>query len=80
MAKSPPTGSHPYGHGRIEYISALIVSFLVLLMGVELLKSSVEKIKAPDAVTYSTAALAVLIISILFKLWLAYFNYSVGKG
>lgn len=56
------------------------MSFLVLLMGVELLKSSVGKIKAPDTVTYSTAALAVLIISILFKLWLAYFNYSVGKG
>lgn len=79
MAKKPADREHPYGHGRIEYISALIVSFLVLLMGVELLKSSVEKIKAPDAVTYSTAALAVLIISILFKLWLAYFNYSVGK-
>lgn len=80
MAKKPADREHPYGHGRIEYISALIVSFLVLLMGVELLKSSVGKIKAPDAVTYSTAALAVLIISILFKLWLAYFNYSVGKG
>ena len=79
MAKKPADREHPYGHGRIEYISALIVSFLVLLMGVELLKSSVEKIKAPDTVTYSTAALAVLIISILFKLWLAYFNYSVGK-
>ena len=63
MAKKPADREHPYGHGRIEYISALIVSFLVLLMGVELLKSSVEKIKAPDAVTYSTAALAVLIIS-----------------
>ena len=48
MAKKPADREHPYGHGRIEYISALIVSFLVLLMGVELLKSSVEKIKAPD--------------------------------
>lgn len=47
MAKKPADREHPYGHGRIEYISALIVSFLVLLMGVELLKSSVEKSRLP---------------------------------
>lgn len=79
MSKKPADKGHPYGHGRVEYVSALIVSFLVLIMGVELLKSSVQKIINPDTVTFSYAALIVLVVSILFKLWLAYFNNSIGK-
>lgn len=79
MSKKPADKDHPYGHGRVEYISALIVSFLVLIMGVELLKSSVDKIRNPQEVTFSFVALIVLVISILFKLWLAYFNSSIGK-
>lgn len=79
MSRKPADKDHPYGHGRIEYISALIVSFLVLMMGFELLKSSVGKIRAPEAVTFSWTAFIVLVVSILFKLWLAYFNSSVGK-
>lgn len=79
MSKKPADKAHPYGHGRVEYISALIVSFLVLIMGLELLKSSVGKIQNPGTVTFSFAALIILVLSILFKLWLAYFNSTVGK-
>lgn len=79
MAKKPADKDHPYGHGRIEYITALIVSFLILLMGFELLKSSVDKIRNPEPVTYSTVALVILLISIGMKLWLAYFNHRLGK-
>lgn len=79
LAKKPADKDHPYGHGRIEYISALIVSFLILMMGVELLKSSVDKIRNPAPVTYSTVALVILLLSIAAKLWLAYFNHRLGK-
>lgn len=78
-AAKPDDEEHPFGHGRIEYISALIVAFLILIMGFELLKSSVTKIFSPEPVTYSTVALLVLILSMLGKLWLAYFNYKLGK-
>lgn len=79
MAKKPADKDHPYGHGRIEYITALIVSFFILLMGFELLKSSVDKIRNPEPVTYSTVALVILLLSIAMKLWLAYFNHRLGK-
>ena len=79
LAKKPADKDHPYGHGRIEYITALIVSFLILLMGFELLKSSIEKIREPSPVTYSNVALIILLVSIAAKLWLAFFNHSLGK-
>lgn len=79
MAKKPADKDHPYGHGRIEYITALIVSFLILLMGFELLKSSIGKIRSPEPVVYNTAALVILLVSIAAKLWLAFFNSRLGK-
>ncbi len=79
IAKKPADKDHPYGHGRSEYIAALAVSFFILLMGVELLSSSIERIRTPQAVTYSTAALVILILSIAAKLWLAWFNHALDK-
>ena len=79
LAKKPADKDHPYGHGRSEYIAALAVSFFILLMGVELLSSSIERIRTPQAVTYSTAALVILILSIAAKLWLAWFNHALDK-
>ena len=79
MAGQKPDPDHPFGHGRIEYISALTVSIFVILMGVELLKSSVAKIRTPEAVEFSTVAIVVLVLSILGKLWLALFNWKLGK-
>lgn len=79
LSKRPADKNHPYGHGRFEYITALIVSFLILLMGVELLKSSIDKILHPEPITFSVAALVVLLLSIAAKLWLAFFNNKIGK-
>lgn len=79
MAARKPDKEHPFGHGRIEYIAALVVGFLVELMGYELIKSSVEKIKNPQAVIFSIPAVLVLAISILGKVWLFIFNRKLGK-
>ena len=79
MANIKPDKEHPFGHGRIEYVAALIVGFFVELMGYELIKSSIEKIKNPEAVVFSVPAAIVLVISIGGKLWLAVFNRYLGK-
>lgn len=70
---------HPFGHGRYEYISGLIVAMAILLMGFELAKSSVEKIIAPESVTFSYLALGVLVVSILTKLYMFFYNRGIGK-
>lgn len=79
MSAKPADRDHPYGHGRVEYISALAVAFLVLLMGIELLKSSFDKIINPQPVTFSPISLGILIFSILMKLWLGFFNKRLGE-
>lgn len=79
MANIKPDKEHPFGHGRIEYVAALIVGFIVELMGYELIKSSIEKIKNPEAVVFSAPAVVVLLLSIGGKLWLAVFNRYLGK-
>ena len=70
---------HPFGHGRFEYISGLIVSMAILLMGFELGKTSIDKIIHPEAVTFSYLAVAVLIVSILTKLYMFFYNRGIGK-
>lgn len=72
---------HPFGHGRTEYISALIVSLLVILMGFELAKSSIEKIIHPEAINTENFAIiiGILIVSILIKAYMAFYNTKVGK-
>lgn len=79
LSAKPADEGHPYGHGRIEYISASIVAFLVLLMGIELLKSSVNKIINPVPVSFNAVSLVILLLSILAKLWLGFFNKKLGK-
>ena len=79
MANMKPDKEHPFGHGRIEYVAALIVGFLVELMGYELIKSSIAKIKNPEEVIFSVPAVIVLVLSIGGKLWLALFNKFLGK-
>ncbi|MBQ8029407.1 MAG: cation transporter [Clostridia bacterium] len=80
MANIKPDKEHPFGHGRIEYVSALIVGFIVELMGFELIKSSVDKIINPQTVVFNIPAVIVLLISIFGKLWLALFNRKLGKA
>ena len=79
LAGRKPDPEHPFGHGRMEYISGLVVSGLILLMGVELGKSSLEKILHPEEVTSSVPVLAILAISIGVKLYMFYYNRAVGK-
>ncbi len=79
MAGAKPDKEHPFGHGRIEYVAALVVGFIVEMMGLELIKSSIEKIKNPEPSVFSWAACAVLLLSIGGKIWLALFNRYLGK-
>ncbi len=80
LASKPADPDHPYGHGRFEYISALIVSGLIMIMGFELLKSSVEKIIHPVAPKLGYLSVIILSISVLTKLWMFFFNRRVGKA
>ena len=79
ISGKPADDEHPFGHGRIEYVSALTLSFFILIMGVELIKTSIDKFRNPETVIFSVPAVIVLVISILAKLWLALFNRNVGK-
>ena len=79
LAQKPPDEEHPYGHARVEYISGLGVAALILVIGVQLCKSSVEKILHPEAVLFSPVVAIVLVLSIVVKLWLTLFNRNIGK-
>ena len=79
LAGRKPDPEHPFGHGRMEYISGLVVSALILLMGVELAKSSFDKILHPAPVEFSLVAIGILVCSILVKLYMALYNRSIGK-
>lgn len=79
MAGQKPDPDHPFGHGRIEYISGLIVAFIILLMAFELLQSSIQKILHPEEVTATPLVIAILIISICVKLYMSLYNRSVAK-
>lgn len=79
MAGAEPDPGHPFGHGRIEYISGLIVSGAILIMAYELVQSSVEKIIHPEEVEYSALTLIILVISIAVKLYMCFYNRSISK-
>lgn len=79
MAEKPADEDHPFGHGRIEYIAALIVSFLVLEVGFSFLKDSVGKIREPEALYFQPGLLLLLLLSIGVKLWLGFFNRKLGE-
>ena len=79
IAQRPADGEHPFGHGRYEYISGVVVAALVLLAGTELAKSSVEKILHPQAVPFTVVTLGILLVSIGVKLWMAGFNRKLSK-
>lgn len=78
-SEKEPDPEHPFGHGRIEYVSGLIISFLVILMGAELVKESVNKIIHPEPVTMTVVAYVILAVSIGVKLYMAWYNKRIGK-
>ncbi len=79
LAAKPADRDHPFGHGRIEYIVSFIISVIILLVGFELFKTSVDKLLNPEPVIYSTVVLISLILSIFVKLWMSLFNRTLGK-
>ncbi len=79
MASKPADEEHPFGHGRIEYISALIVSFLVIQVGLTFFKDSIGKIMHPEQLKFQWISIIILILSIGMKLWLGAFNGKLGK-
>lgn len=79
LSGQKPDPEHPFGHGRMEYISGLFVSVAILIMGFELIKSSVGKILHPEAIESSPVILAILVASILVKLYMCFYNRAIGK-
>lgn len=79
LAKRPADQDHPYGHARYEYLSALLVSWMILFIGAELLKSSVIKIINPETTRLTAVSLILLIASLFVKLWMCFFYKKVGK-
>ncbi len=79
MSSAPPDKDHPFGHGRIEYMSAVIVSGIIVLVGFELLRGSVQKLIHPEELNVSAVTFVVLILSIVIKLWMSAVNFRLGK-
>lgn len=80
ISGKPADDEHPFGHGRVEYVSALTLAFIILIMGFELIKSSIDRFTTPETVIFSIPAVVVLVFSIFGKLWLALFNKKIGKA
>lgn len=79
LSSKPADAKHPYGHARIEYISGMIVSFIVVVLGVQLAQSSIDKILAPEESSFTWITIGVLVVSILLKLWQGLFYRKIGK-
>ena len=80
LANKQPDSDHPYGHGRIEYVTGMMIAFLILLVAFSSFKESMTKIVSPDPVKFSVVTVSVLLGSILVKLWMGYFNKQFGKA
>lgn len=79
LAQQPADEAHPYGHARYEYLSGLMVAVLILVIGVELVKSSVGKIINPEPIDFSMITVGILVASVLVKLWMSLFFGTLGK-
>ncbi len=79
LSSAPADKEHPFGHGRVEYLSALTVAALIMLAGVELATSAVDKILHPEAAVFSWVSTAILVVSIAVKAWMAVFNGKIAR-
>lgn len=79
MAGKPADEDHPFGHGRVEYIAAFIVAFLVIQVGFSLFKTSVGKVLHPEEMTFKMITVVILLLSVCVKLWLGFFNRTLGQ-
>lgn len=80
LSNLPPDKEHPHGHGRSEYIASLVVSFIIFAVGLQILRSSVEKIIAPRSVLFSPISIAILFTSISIKLWMFSYNRYISRA
>jgi len=79
LAEKPADEDHPYGHARYEYLAGLAVSAIIIVIGFELAKTSANKILHPSSVSFTLVTAAILLISMLVKLWMVHFNHSLGE-
>ncbi|WP_122640770.1 MULTISPECIES: cation diffusion facilitator family transporter [unclassified Romboutsia] len=79
LANRPPDKEHPFGHGRMEYLSALVVAFMVMIVGFQFVKSSIERIINPVEITFEFIPFILLLLSVLIKIWLSIFNKTIGN-
>lgn len=79
LSAQPADKDHPFGHGRLEYLSSLVIAVIIVFVGLEFLKTSVEKLLHPEPVLFKTVAVAALIASIALKIWMYFFNTKLGK-
>lgn len=79
MAGKPADKDHPFGHGRIEYIAALVVAFLIIEVGFTFFKDAVGKIREPETIKFQVLPVVMLILSVCVKLWMGMFNKKLGK-
>lgn len=79
LANRPADKEHPFGHGRVEYISALIVAFMVMLVGLQFIKSSIDRILNPVTIRFEVIPFILLFISVIVKIWLSRFNKFIGE-
>lgn len=78
LSNAPPDKQHPYGHGRIEYLTALMIAFMVMVVGFQFIKSSFDRIINPKAIEFQIIPFILLVISISLKIWLSFFNKKLG--
>ncbi|MBQ8341509.1 MAG: cation transporter [Clostridia bacterium] len=79
LSAKPADREHPFGHARMEYIASMIVSFISLFIGVELVRGSIEKLISPAEISFRLIAIVILAVSVLIKLWMGLFNRRIGK-
>lgn len=79
LAAAPEDKDHPYGHARIEYLTGLFISVLIIVLGLQLLNSSFRKVLHPDPLSFSYITVVILVIAIIIKIWQALFNIGIGK-
>lgn len=79
LSNKPSDKEHPFGHGRIEYISAMVVSFMIIFVGIEFVKSSFDRVLHPSSVKFSIISFIIICVAIPLKMWLGLFNKFLGK-
>ena len=79
LSNMPPDDNHPYGHGRFEYIASLVVSFIIFAVGLQLLRSSINKIISPEDIIFHWISIIILFLSISIKLWMYSYNKYIGQ-